>query len=152
MMKTTVSGLGVFLVLAAAVAMAGCGGGSGGGTCAAATANVTGVWAISETATSADSSCSGTDNYSLTGTQATGASAVTVTDTRGRSYSGTMCGNVGTASVPFSYAEDGGTTTISALSFTVTGGSLSGTSTWSWSDGSQSCSGSTTFTGTLQGG
>ena len=63
-----------------------------------------------------------------------------------QSHSGTICGNKLTVST--SYPEDGGTT---ALQFTATftsNSQVNGSGTWQWSDGSDSCNGTTTFTGT----
>lgn len=67
----------------------------------------------------------------------------------GASYSGSISGN--NFSWSGSFMEDGGTTT-SNMSGTVAanGNSLSGSSSWSWTDGVESCDGSSTFTGTRQ--
>jgi len=151
-MRNPIRCAGVVLFLMTLAASLGCGGGSDGpapaAPCAAPTESLTGAWLVNETAISPSPDCSGLDVYTLTGTQTPGSSAVTVIDSIGRNYSGTMCGNVVTASVPFSYAEDGGMTTVTQLIFTVTGDSLSGSSNWSWSDGIDSCAGTSTFTAT----
>lgn len=49
-----------------------------------------------------------------------------------------------------SYPEDDGTTTITALSLAVSGDTISGSSTWHWTDGVDECSGSTTIAGELR--
>ncbi|GAA0748363.1 hypothetical protein LRH25_12980 [Ideonella azotifigens] len=49
-----------------------------------------------------------------------------------------------------SYPEEGGTTTLNELKVTVTSDakSLSGSSSWTWTKGSESCSGTTEVSGT----
>jgi hypothetical protein len=46
----------------------------------------------------------------------------------------------------------GGTTTITALSLTVSGDNFSGTASWNWTDDFDSCSGSTSVAGTFVAG
>ena len=66
--------------------------------------------------------------------------SISLLDSDGNSFAGTVAGN--TISWTGSFPEDGGTTTIESLTLTLTGDTLSGNSTWSWTDGSASCSGS----------
>lgn len=65
----------------------------------------------------------------------------------GHTYTGALSGN--SLNWTGSYPEDGGTTTQTTIA-TLSGGgnSFSGTSSWSWTNGEESCTGSTTFTGT----
>jgi len=138
--------LGGFLALALLAGAVSCGGGGGGGqACAAPTQDVTGTWSVEDTSTSAECGVEMTA-YSLTALQI--GSDITVTDTTGRQYTGFICGDRVEAYTPFSYPEDGGTTTVQDLVFTVTGNALSGTSRWSWTDGSDACSGTSAFTAT----
>ncbi len=87
-----------------------------------------------------------TTSYSLVAQQI--GSDITVTDSRGREYTGFMCGDRVEAHAPFTYQEDGGTTTVHDLVFTVVGDFLNGTSRWSWSDSFESCTGTSTFSAT----
>ena len=48
-----------------------------------------------------------------------------------------------------SFPDEGGTTT-GTVNLTISGNSLNGSSTWTWSDGTSSCSGTTTISGTKQ--
>ena len=68
----------------------------------------------------------------------------------GITLNGTIAGN--TLSLQGSYFEDGGTTTVTGANITigVSGDSLSGPSVWTWSDGFETCSGSTTLGGSRQ--
>jgi len=45
------------------------------------------------------------------------------------------------------YPEEGGTTSVDNLSVTVSGTTLSGTASWTWSDGQSSCTGTTQVSG-----
>ena len=62
---------------------------------------------------------------------------------------GTHSGTVNGSQITYtgSYPEEGGTTTIN-VNLTISGNSLNGSATWTWSDGTYSCSGSTQITGT----
>ena len=111
------------------------------------TVNLTGSWTVTEIP---DDNCFGDPPvaaYQLNAVQ--NGSSVTVTDSRGRSYTGTLSGSQLIANVPFSYEEDGGTTTVSQLTINVQSSDrLSGNSTWSWSDGFESCNGRSSFQAT----
>jgi hypothetical protein len=48
-----------------------------------------------------------------------------------------------------SYSDEDGATTITSMSLTVSGDTISGSSTWQWTDDVDECSGSTTITGEL---
>ena len=84
------------------------------------------------------------ESYNMFATQ-NGAS-IQVTDEQGRSYTGTMAGNQIFPQVPFQYNEEGGVTTVSELRITaISEVELEGNSVWSWTNGSESCSGTSTF-------
>ena len=67
-----------------------------------------------------------------------------------RTFSGQICGN--TLTWVGSYPEDGGTTTINLMTATISGNSFSSSSNWSWTDGVDSCSGTTSSVGTRNSG
>ncbi len=123
-------------------------GGDAGGTCSAPTVNVTGTWVVTETSTNNNCGDSVDPPYSLEASQSS--SSLTVSDSSGHTFSGQICGN--TIKWSGSYPDSGGTTYIDSLSATVSsnGASFSGSSSWHWTDGVYSCSGTTQFTGALQ--
>lgn len=115
------------------------------GTLAPPAFDLTDSWSISETV-DATGCGEGTlvDDWTLTATQS-GNSLTAVTPV------GTFTGTVSGSRVRWSgdYPEDGGTTTITVTAtIDSSGDALSGTSTWSWTDGTNSCSGTSVFTGT----
>ena len=62
-------------------------------------------------------------------------------------FSGTICGNQ--IQMSGSFPEDDGTVTVNAtLDVSADGKSLQGSDTWTWTDGSESCSGSDSLSGT----
>lgn len=109
-----------------------------------AQSTLTGSWAISDTVD--ETGCGGEiylDEYDADVTQM-GTSLSVVIGVE--SYSGSLSGDALYWSG--SYSEDGGTTT-STVSATFEGdGSLSGSSSWSFTDGVDSCEGTSTFTAT----
>lgn len=110
--------------------------------------NFAGTWSISEVVDASD--CGEgiyTTTYSITVTQS--GSSISVVTPVG-TFSGTVSGN--SLSWTGSYPEDGGTTTIDSLTGNLSGSTISGTSSWSWTDGAFSCSGTTTWTGTRTSG
>ena len=126
------------------------GGGGGdddGGGCATPTVDITGSWDVVQ---DVDATGCNEGNYieyeTYTATQSGNNVTVTVSST-GAAYSGTICGNVVTATV--NYPEDGGTVTENiTLTFSADGNSFQGTSSWTWTDGVDSCSGTTVIDGT----
>ncbi len=111
---------------------------------ATAPVNAAGTWSIIDTN---DSNTCGDptgvpEMYDITVTQ--NGVSITVATPVG-TFSGTVNGN--SVSWSGSYPENGGTTTITSLMATVLGDSLSGSTSWSWTDGVDSCSGSNSFTG-----
>lgn len=135
-------------------------GGSSGGT-TGGTSNTTGAmdvsgaWAITETVKSASGVCAesigSSSSYTVNVSQNGSSLTVTVSTLPGQSFSGSLSGS--TLSWTGSYAEpSGGTSTITSMSLTVSGNSLSGNSNWSWSGSGESCTGASSFTGTRSGG
>ena len=126
-----------------------CGGGGGGGSDPApvstpppvSTPDVAGTWAITENLTG---NCPDSDVNTWTATVTQNGTSITVSG-GGASRSGTLNGNVLTWSG--SYSEDGGTTTVSSLTLTFSGDTVTGNATWSWTDGSSSCSGTSSISG-----
>lgn len=135
------------ILLSGALAITGCSS-SSDSTPAPATpiGDISGVWAISESYSSPDAGCSGFDAYNLGVVQS--GNAVTVTDGGGNIFNGTLSGNILTWSG--SYPDGIGTTTASiTITIGPTCTTLTGTSTWSYSEpGGFSCTGTSTATGT----
>jgi len=133
----------IALGLMAIVGTGGGGGGDGGtappGTCV----DVSGTWSTTEVVD--DTGCGGTiysEDNTYTVTQ--DGCNITVMPSTGGSFSGTVSGSQ--INWSGSWQEGGGTVTAT-ISLTISGNSLSGTSSWTWSDG-YSCSGTTQITGT----
>lgn len=107
--------------------------------------DVAGTWNLTDTVGQNNCGDSGSSSYSVEVTQ--NENALTVSTPVGV-FSGAINGN--TVQWTGSFPEDGGTTTINSMTLTVSadGNSLSGSSNWSWTDGSESCSGTTNTTGT----
>jgi hypothetical protein len=109
--------------------------------------DVSGNWSVTENGTS---NCPGEATYTQTYqvTIALQGNAVTVSTPVG-TFSGTLNGQ--NLHWSGSYREQGGTTTINSLNATVATDKrhFSGSSSWFWTDGRTSCSGTThLFTGT----
>ena len=124
---------------------------SGTGSNGSATYDASGDWSISETVESATGVCAesvGTvRDYTVTVTQAGSSLTVTASSVPGQTFSGTISG--AKLSWSGSYEEPtGGTSTIDSLDLTITSPtSLSGGSSWSWVGDGESCSGTTTVSG-----
>lgn len=140
------------LMISSAMLLINCGGGSDDAPVAAdctTCESVNGSWQLSEsvevTASSPAGYCSDTmENFGLNASQIN--CQLTVTETSGpSSYSGQICDR--TIKWTGSYPEDGGTT-VTAVTATLSadGLSLSGNSTWTWSDDTGTCKGTSTFT------
>ena len=156
------------IVMAAVVA--GCGGGgdsapAGRAAAAAPIGDVSGTWAIVESAITADQpQCAPPGNppanYPLKVAQATPATnAITVTDAANpdtpTDFSGTINGDK--LSWSGSFAERGGTTTYNSVNLTVGADctTLAGTTNWTYVQNAPatfSCTGTTTLSGTKNGG
>ena len=123
-----------------------CSSGGGGGAPAPATVDVSGEWSIAETITSANGDVAGElgrfDSYRIDVIQ--NGNDISVRTPVG-SFRGTLSGN--RLQWTGSYPEDGGTTTITRMDLVVTGNSLSGDTSWNWSDGFFSGSGTTSVSG-----
>lgn len=109
----------------------------------------TGTWTIHEDASSLDPYCAGSVDYTVTVTDL-GDGTFSV-DFRQKVVQGVMVGESLVVSFAGTYPEDGGTTT-SEFSGTfiydsTAGYSASGREDWSWTDGDDSCSGVSIFTG-----
>ena len=132
-------------VTAAALVLFHCGGGDSDCMCN----DITGTWSTTEETDASDCG-SGTYTSSMTYVITQSGCNLTVmpagTDL---SFSGSICNN--TLSWSGSFPEEGGTTTISSMSCTLTGSpqnTFTGSSHWVWSGGGTTCSGSTQITGT----
>lgn len=105
-----------------------------------------GKWRITEDAVSSDPGCSGTSSFDATISIQEGTyfvsfpSGITVTTTTSTSNS---------LGVAFSgnFYDDGGTTSETGSGTFTRGGSFAGSTRWSWTDGSYSCSGTSEFSG-----
>lgn len=123
--------------------VAACGGGGGGSSNPQAPkapiADLSGTWEITESGTS---TCVGlqtyTDAYTITVVQNGNDLTITTPD-------GTVTGTIDGNSVSWSgrYPKNGGTTTVVSVNITVSvdGDTLSGSASWSWTNGTESCSG-----------
>lgn len=141
-MKVSLSAL---LFPALTVAVAACGGDDG--DCAEPITDGTGTWTITEVVDGSDcDEGTYTENYTVSVTQS--GNSLTVVAPTG-TFSGEICGNK--VSWSGSYPEDGGTTTATIdLTVSADGNSLNGSVTWSWTDGSDSCAGTSQTTGSRQ--
>lgn len=130
-------------------ALCACGGGGGGGgdSCAEPTVDISGSWRITETSTTNDCGEGTHSPYTLVATQS-GKDLSVFSPNQGQTFPGQVCGNSFTYTG--SYPEDGGTTVLDPVRATISGDTISGTTTWRWSDGFESCSGTTDFTATRQ--
>jgi hypothetical protein len=132
------------LVITLLTACSGGGGGSGDGPppgMKTPVADLSGTWNITEDGTS---NCPGEESYHYEYSIVVSQSGNNLTvSTPAGTFSGTIDGD--RVAWTGSYPEDGGTTTITAMTLTVSndGNSLSGTSSWNWSDNFESCSGTT---------
>ncbi len=150
-MKRTGDALAV-LVTAAAVAFIGaCGssgdGGTGACTAGSTCAQVAGTWSTVEYV--GTSACGGAYTKYNSYTVMQTACNLSVEPVSG---GGTFTGGINKNSICWtgSYLDSGGRTTINSLSLTVdpSGTSFHGTAHWTWTDGSMSCSGTTSINGT----
>ena len=111
--------------------------------------DVTGTWSVAEVDSSNcdDSGATRTTTWNVT----QNGSSVTVTAIGSNAaLTGTITGN--TINLQGSFPEDGGITTVTSTTITVsaTGNSISGSETWTWSDGFDFCFGTTSVTGSRQ--
>lgn len=144
------------IIILALLVLTACGGGGGASTPAATVGDVSGVWSIIETNKTHDCILDpGLKSHTLTVQQS--GSSLTVIDSAGNSFSGTLSGkNLSWTGSYDEAAPDGtaGETSLNPMSATVDSScdSLSGTANWTWTDTSLSgsgyaCTGTTTFNG-----
>ena len=133
----------IALGLMAIVGTGGGGGGDGGtappGTCV----DVSGTWSTTEVVD--DTGCGGpiyTEYNTYTVTQ--NGCNITVMPSDGGSFSGTVSGSQINWSGTW---QEGGGTVTATISLTISGNSLSGSSSWTWQEDGYSCSGTTQITG-----
>jgi chitodextrinase len=145
MKRWTESGWKLIGVLLTAMFLWGCGGGGGDDTPSASSVNLNGIWQITETAGPNTCGDTGGDSYTLTAVQE--GTTLTVSDQYGRKFVGSVNGNK--IQWTGSYQEDGGTTTITSMDISVSSDSsnFSGTTSWTWTDGVDTCSGKTSVSG-----
>ncbi len=135
------------------VGFIGCGGSK---TLVEATVDLTGTWTITEMISEASSVCSDNvgniDTYTLEAWQDENDLTVTVGDDAQENAGETFYGTVSGDEVEWtgSYPTSGGTTTINSMNVKATDTSFSGTVNWSWTDGSDSCTGKTQVQGYKQ--
>lgn len=153
-MKTALRSLTLGIIgLAMLVFTYGCGGST---SLLPPTVDLTGTWFISEIITSANSVCSdtvgNTDSYTVTVVQNGNELTVVLGDDAelpsGTTFTGTISGNQ--INWSGSYPTAGGTTTVNNTDITANDSTMSGTANWSWSDGTDSCQGTTSVSGTRQ--
>jgi len=122
------------------------GGGAGGdGGSGGETANVAGQWKMVSTVVTDDCDKRTSQTFGMTITQ--GGSTVTAY-TREFTFGGTVEGN--RVQMSGSSPLDGGTMTMNTtLIVSADGNSMEGSDSWTWTDGSESCSGSDSLSGAL---
>ncbi|UCD25257.1 MAG: right-handed parallel beta-helix repeat-containing protein [Gemmatimonadota bacterium] len=121
-----------FLMALAVFALAAC----GDGDCAEPV-DVAGEWQMVSTVVSDD--CGGRENQTFRMTIAQDGNDVTGETQEFGTFRGSICGD--RMELNGSFPEDGGTVTVKAT-LVVSDGSMEGTDSWTWTDGSESCSGS----------
>lgn len=140
-----------FIALGIMLATLSCGG--GGDNVVTPTVSLSGTWSITETVTSGSGVCADDvgdmRTYTLTvvqsGNNLTATLSGTGTSLDGTVFTGTVSGDQ--VNWSGSFPEEGGTTTVSDTSITATDTTLSGSADWQWSDGMDSCTGTTSVTG-----
>lgn len=107
--------------------------------------DISGAWEINEQSFSSNSLCADTIFYVLDVTQ--NESEVAATGGSNRMYQGTLSGNV--LSGTGSFTRAGGITTITSSSAVIADNcsTLTAVSNWTWTNGTDSCSGTTESTG-----
>lgn len=129
-------------VSALSVAFVACG---GEGADCAEPVDVAGEWEMTSTVVS--DNCDGRMSQTFRMTITQDGNALTA-ETPELTFSGTICGNQ--IQMSGSFPEDDGTVTVNAtLDVSAEGDSMQGSDTWTWTDGSESCSGSDSLSGTL---
>lgn len=147
-MNTIIKQATTTLLLSGAIALFGCSSDDAAPP-APPIGDISGVWAIEDTSVSQTAGCSDFSTYDLVVAQS--GNAVTVTDAALNVFTGTLNGNTltwsGTYPEPPGTVSNNVTITIGATCTTLTG-----TSTWSYTEPGFSCSGTGTATGTRTSG
>ncbi len=138
-----------FIVLFAFTFLTACGDGGGSGF-EAPIADLTGTWSVTERTLSNNCGDPNTSEQYIARFVQNG-NKLDVTRF-GQTLKGTISGNK-VSWAGLSFPEDGGTTTMTETSITVSddGGSISGTMSWTWTDGSDGCQGKSSVSGSFQG-
>ena len=130
-----------FLMALAVLAFAACG--DNGGDCAEPV-DVAGEWEMTSTVVS--DNCDGRTFQAFRMKITQDGNALTA-EAPELTFSGTICGNQ--IQMKGSFPEDDGTVTVNAtLNVSAEGDSMQGSDNWTWTDGSESCSGSDSLSGT----
>jgi hypothetical protein len=108
-----------------------------------------GTWNVQESITGNCPDQETSDNYDVDVT--INGDSITVVDNFGDTYSGTR--NGGTfSSNGFSFFDNGGTVTVGPFAIVIESDTrMTASTSWTWSDGSQTCSGTTRAVITYQG-
>ena len=113
-------------------------------TLATSPINLSGNWNITET--SGPNNCGETQGVLTNYVGSINQAGTSITASfGGGTFSGNLVGN--TISLSGSMPEDGGTTSSTMNISVLSGNSLSGSVSWSWSDGGESCSGASSISG-----
>jgi hypothetical protein len=132
---------GFMCVLALSVVLVACGGEGEG---CAEPVDAAGDWEMTSTVVS--DNCDGRTSQTFRMKITQDGNALTA-ETPELTFSGTICGNQ--IQMKGSFPEDDGTVTVNAtLIVSAEGDSMQGSDNWTWTDGSESCSGSDSLSGT----
>ncbi|HHJ35282.1 MAG TPA: hypothetical protein ENJ87_05920 [Gammaproteobacteria bacterium] len=141
--------LNLFVFLLALIVLTACGGEGDAGSAGTIPpiGDMSGSWQISSSDSSSTPACDGV-SVVLTATIVQSGNDLMLTGLGSNSLNGSISGDQMTWAG--SYPEDGGTTTISTSTSTITSdcNQFTGNDSWSWSDGTFSCSGTSQFTAT----
>jgi hypothetical protein len=135
--------LSIIVTTLALTACSSSGGDSGSSVCDPPAGDYAGFWTISGTD---QGNCGDEGSWSGSGTITVDGNTMTGFPAGGGTHSGQVCAN--TLTVATSYPEDGGTVTLNFTATFSSNNAVSGSGTWSWTDGSSSCNGTTSFQGT----
>ena len=118
---------------------------------ASCAADLSGQWTITDTLSTAAAACAAIDgrSYESVATVTQAGCSLTV-EVRGETFHGFVDSSRGCWTG--SYSEISGTTTITAMELVLdaAGTGFTGTSAWSWSDGTTACTGTAALTGARQ--
>jgi hypothetical protein len=126
--------------------------GGSGGSGGSGSTSFAGTFSGSSTTTVVSGSCtSETDTGTITISDQ-GSGTFSITGIAGQTFTGSEISGSLVSNSSFSYPEEGGTTTVTSWSASLdgSGDTLTGFATWNWTDGTDSCSGTSNFSGTRQ--